>query len=230
MINGIPTTTQHNNYHMTERSHVSRHPCCGWWWWRYRYFWYAKYLLTVATYATRNPTRYPDFFPLPYPNPTRSQKALLVSLCLCVPVPLLWATSSTSLPVYLIQSNLGAKGSLVKQVGFVLSLLQAADCNLTSPSCLLEVLCANSRSDNFPRWTWTWWAACTMGSSTTSSNKSSSPSPPTSLLPAGQTLPALELWKINKSAKILFVCTRHLRQWCQRWWSLTPSFLFSQTL
>ena len=29
MINGIPTTTQHNNYHMTERSHVSRHRCCG---------------------------------------------------------------------------------------------------------------------------------------------------------------------------------------------------------
>ena len=29
MINGIPATTQHNNYHMTERTHVSRHPCFG---------------------------------------------------------------------------------------------------------------------------------------------------------------------------------------------------------
>ena len=29
MINGIPATTQHNNYYMTERTHVSRHPCCG---------------------------------------------------------------------------------------------------------------------------------------------------------------------------------------------------------
>ena len=45
-------------------------------------FWYAKYSWTVAIYATRNPTRYPEFFPLPYPNPTRSQKALLVSLWL----------------------------------------------------------------------------------------------------------------------------------------------------
>ena len=78
MINGIPTTTQHNNYHMTEL----QTSLLWWWWWRYRYFWYAKYLLTVATYATRNPTRYPDSFPLPYPNPTRSQKALLVNLCL----------------------------------------------------------------------------------------------------------------------------------------------------
>ena len=31
MINGIPATTQHNNYYMimTERTHVSRHPCFG---------------------------------------------------------------------------------------------------------------------------------------------------------------------------------------------------------
>ena len=29
MINGIPATTQHNNYFMTERTHVSRHPCFG---------------------------------------------------------------------------------------------------------------------------------------------------------------------------------------------------------
>ena len=29
MINGIPAITQHNNYYMTERTHVSRHPCFG---------------------------------------------------------------------------------------------------------------------------------------------------------------------------------------------------------
>ena len=29
MINGIPATTQHNNCYMTERTHVSRHPCFG---------------------------------------------------------------------------------------------------------------------------------------------------------------------------------------------------------
>ena len=31
MINGIPATTQHNNHYMimTERTHVSRHPCFG---------------------------------------------------------------------------------------------------------------------------------------------------------------------------------------------------------
>ena len=29
MINGIPATIQHNNYYMTERTHVSRHPCFG---------------------------------------------------------------------------------------------------------------------------------------------------------------------------------------------------------
>ena len=29
MINGIPTTTQYKKYYMTERTHVSRHPCFG---------------------------------------------------------------------------------------------------------------------------------------------------------------------------------------------------------
>ena len=29
MINWISATTQHNNYYMTERTHVSRHPCFG---------------------------------------------------------------------------------------------------------------------------------------------------------------------------------------------------------
>ena len=29
MINGIPAKPQHNNYYMTERTHVSRHSCCG---------------------------------------------------------------------------------------------------------------------------------------------------------------------------------------------------------
>ena len=29
MINKIPETTQHSNYYMTERTHVSRHPCFG---------------------------------------------------------------------------------------------------------------------------------------------------------------------------------------------------------
>ena len=29
MINGIPATTQHNNYYTTGRAHVIRHPCFG---------------------------------------------------------------------------------------------------------------------------------------------------------------------------------------------------------
>ena len=29
MLNWISATTQHNNFYMTERTHVSRHPCFG---------------------------------------------------------------------------------------------------------------------------------------------------------------------------------------------------------
>ena len=36
----------------------------------------------ATIYTTRYPTHYLDFFPLPYPNPTRSQKALPVTACL----------------------------------------------------------------------------------------------------------------------------------------------------
>ena len=82
MINGIPAITQHNNYYMTERTHVSRHPCFGDDDGDNATFDMQNTKYTVPSYATCNPTRYPEFFPLPYPNPTRSEKALLVSLWL----------------------------------------------------------------------------------------------------------------------------------------------------
>ena len=42
----------------------------------------TKYHELATIHATRYPTRYPDFFPLPYPNPTRSKKALPVTASL----------------------------------------------------------------------------------------------------------------------------------------------------
>ena len=77
MINGIPAITQHNNYYMTERTHVSRHPCFGDddgdndTFEMQNTHGQSRFTLPATLTVTRNFSHYPS----------RSQKTLLVSLC-----------------------------------------------------------------------------------------------------------------------------------------------------